>query len=246
MCDYFDKKGLIATLNVDCPPLDFDIELDRSHVESHETDYENVKRLYDKLKCLPPNIAAKPDFWGWYAHAFQSEYVVYRSEVARRDYDELTVLRDFFCRSKTEPPRRMLVVNLLSRLWWTGRLMYDGGNADPYHFVKLFTQSAFNSNIVLLASSTASNNHVLFMGLLDAVEQYKEQNHLARIDRKHFVPCTKHLNSIGAVQMIDTLRRDEIKEICLAVLNKEDAQPVSADDSAGDGSADDKEIRSEG
>jgi hypothetical protein len=229
--DYYDESGAVSVLNVDCPEIDIDIDLDMGAANPHDTDFENVKRLYGGLKDLPPNIAAKQDFWGWYAHAWQGEYVLYRSEVQKKEYDESSVFRDFFCRSKpqrggkstkVEPPRRMLVVNLLSRLWWTGRLMYDTENEDPYHFVRLFTRSAYNSNIVLLASSTASSNHELLMGLLDAVETYTADHGNGKLRRKYFVPCTKYLNSIGAVRMIDTLSRNEIKELCLNALGQGD------------------------
>ena len=57
--------------------------------------------------------------------------------------------------------------------------------------------------------------------ILDAVEQYKTGYNLDDVTRGHFVPCTKYLNAIGGVRMIDTLSRDEIKEICLNVLEKE-------------------------
>ena len=100
-------------------------------------------------------------------------------------------------------------------------LTYDDKNDDPYHFVDLLTKSAYNSKILLLASSTASSNHEIFMGLLDAVKLFKENNNLDDVNRTHFVPCTKHLNAIGAVRMIDTLTRTEIKDICLDVLYRE-------------------------
>lgn len=219
--EYFDGKGLIATLNIDCSDFDYNIDLDMGSEDCHATDSENVKRLYEGLKALPPSIASKPEFWGSYIHSHMYDYVVYRSETERKKYDERSILRDFFCRSRTEQPRRMLVVNLLSRLWWTGRMIYDDKNDAPYHFVDLLTKSAYNSKILLLASSTASSNHEIFMGLLDAVKQFKENNNLDDVNRTHFVPCTKHLNAIGAVRMIDTLTRTEIKDICLDVLYRE-------------------------
>ena len=213
--EVFAEKGAISTLNVDCPKLEFAIQLEMEKEDSHETDFNNIQLLYEGLKDLPPSIAAKPEFWAWYAHAFQSEYVIYRSETTRGEYDERSVLRDFFCRSKTEQPRRMLIVNLLARLWWSGRLLYDKDDANPYHVLELVTKSAYNSKMLLLASSTAPNNHEIMMGLMDAVETYKNENELDDISRAHFLPCTKYLNSIGAVKMIDTLGRAEIRRICL-------------------------------
>lgn len=216
--EQFDDQGAVSRLKVDCPELDFGIKLDMSRNDPHETDHGNIQLLHEGLKDLPPSIAAKPEFWAWYAHAFHSDYVVYRSETERKSYDERSVLRDFFCRSKTEQPRRMLVVNLLSRLWWTGRLLYDSAHSNPYHFLELFTKSAYNSKVLLLASSTAPNNHDIMMGLMDAVETYRDECGLDDVSRKHILPCTKYLNSIGAVRMIDTLGREKIKELCLARL----------------------------
>jgi serine/threonine protein phosphatase PrpC len=59
--------------------------------------------------------------------------------------------------------------------------------------------------------------------LLDAVEQYKIEQNLDDVTRGHFVPCTKYLNAIGGVRMVDTLSRNEIKKICLNVLEKQDS-----------------------
>ena len=217
--NYFDEQKAISTLNVDCPEMDINLDLDTGLDNPHDTDYENVKRLYERLKDLPPNIAAKPEFWGCYAHAYHADYVVYRSEVERENYTEQTVLRDFFCRSGKEQPRRMLVVNLLSRLWWTGRLMYDDENEDPYHFVRHFTNSAYNSKIVLFASSTAASNHEVAMGMMDAIDFFKIERGMVDITRREILACTKFLNSIGAVRMIDTLSRQEIRNICLNRMN---------------------------
>ena len=218
----FEKAGAVSVLNVDCLPMNLAIELDMSKEDSHETDDANIRLLYGGLMALPPNIAARPDFWAWYIHAYQSNYAVYRSETTRENYTEQTVMRDFFCRSGKEQPRRMMVVNLLSRLWWTGKLLYDEQHEDPYHFLSLFTKSAFNSKVMLLASSTAPNNPEIMMGLLDAVETFRDEHGLDDVSRTHIIQFgTKYLNSIGAVKMIDTLGRKKIKDICLARLEDE-------------------------
>jgi hypothetical protein len=170
------------------------------------------------MKELPPAIAANHQFWAWECHMFFSDYIHNRSETERTKYVEVDVLRDFFCRIATGQ-RRALVANPLSRLWWTGRLLRDEEAEEPYHYVRYFTSSAFNSKILLFASSTAASNHEVAMGMMDAIESFKVANGLADISRREILACTKYLNSIGAVRMIDTLSRKEIRDICLGRMN---------------------------
>lgn len=211
----FDDKGFVDELSVNCPEfsLDFDLKIDESN--PHSTDYDNVVVLHTAMKDLPPAVAANPQFWAWEAHVDFSEYIHNRSEAERSKYSEDDVLRDFFCRIATGR-RRALVTNPLSRLWWAGRLLLDEEcTEDPYHFVRYFTSSAFNSKIMLFASSNAASNHEVAMGMMDAVEQFKLELNLSDITRHEILACTKYLNSIGAVRMIDTLSRQEIRDICL-------------------------------
>ena len=212
----FEEKGFVDTLNVNCPDFSLNFDLKTDENDAHVTDYDNVVTLYSALKDLPPVVAANPQFWAWEAHVDFSDYIHNRSETERSRYTEVDVCRDFFCRTDTGGTRRALVVNPLSRLWWAGRLLRDDENLEnPYHFVLHFTSSAFNSKILLLASSTAASNHKVAMGMMDAIDRFKLDRSLADITRREILTCTKYLNSIGAVRMIDTLSREEIRDICL-------------------------------
>lgn len=218
LAEQFDDKGFVDTLKVDCPEFSLDFSLKTDENNPHSTDYDNVVLLHSTMKDLPPAVAANPQFWAWECHFHFSDYVHNRSEAERTKYVENDVLRDFFCRIETGQ-RRALVANPLSRLWWTGRLLRDEEAEDPYHFVRYFTSSAFNSKILLFASSTAASNHDIAMGMMDAIEGFNVANHMTDISRREILACTKYLNSIGAVRMIDTLSRKEIMAICLKRMN---------------------------
>lgn len=217
----FERKGCVDTLNVDCPAFSLALDLKTDETDPHSTDYENVVAVHSAMKDLPPAVAANPQFWAWEAHQF-ADYIHNRSETERDSYSEADVLRDFFCRISTGGTRRSLVTNPISRLWWCGRLLRDEENAeDPYRFIRHFTSSAFNSKILLFASSTAASNHEIAMGMMDAIDRYKAENGLADVTRHEILACTRHLNSIGAVRMIDTLGRKAIGEMCYKVLLSE-------------------------
>lgn len=215
-----DDKGFVDDLNINCPEFSWDFDLKMDESDPHSTDYDNVVTLHSALKDLPPAIAANPQFWAWEAHIDFSDYIHNRSEAERSRYCEDDVLRDFFCRIATGQ-RRALVTNPLSRLWWTGRLLRDDENIDdPYHFVRSFTSSAFNSKILLFASSTAASNHEIAMGMMDAIEGFKAEHGLVDVTRYEILACTKYLNSIGAVRMVDTLSRQEISDLCHKRMNE--------------------------
>jgi len=214
------EKVRHETMCVDCGPLDFGVELDMSEENPGATDIKNVELLYEALKELPPAIAAKTNMWAYYAHAYFADYVSYRSEVAGQE-TESTVLKDYFCYPVSgRDARRTLLVNPLSRLWWVGHLLYDKENEDPYHYVKMIRPSEFASFVMLLGSSTAVSNPTIAHGIFDAFKKWMEGKEGREIKRAQLVCCTKYLNRIGAVKMVDMLSQEEICNLLTGKLDR--------------------------
>lgn len=219
--NYYEDNGHVDAVNVACDEISFcDINLRVDAADAHETDYDNVVMLHSKMKSMPRSFMSRPEFWALMCHENFSDYIRYRSETAPEKYTEETIRRDYFCQISSGV-RRSLITNPLSRLWWAGELLCDPDRlGDEYHFVRIFTKNAFNSNMMLLASSTAPNNPTIARGILDAIEQWLMDTHTDVLRRKDLVACTKYLNSIGAVRMVDTLTRAEIKELCYSRIEK--------------------------
>lgn len=183
-------------------------------------DFANIKSIYTTLKNLPLALAAKPEFWGILAHKYFFQYILKRSEVAKnnKQWTRKDILRDFYCASDKETPKRCIAMNPIARLWWAGRFSYDSENAqNPFALAHVFTAgNEFNSLILLLCSSVQIGNDSVIKGLLDAIcEWEKKQGYelgTRPIRALAIENGTKYLNNIGALRMVDSLTREEIKK----------------------------------
>lgn len=78
------------------------------------------------------------------------KYVKYRRNSELNSGVEKDILNTFFFRHGT---KRSCFVNCMSRLWWTGYLLYDKDSVNYYKAVDLICESAYASNIILLSSN---------------------------------------------------------------------------------------------
>lgn len=209
---------------VDCEEIDFGKISDALRCDGNKSDYkdaENVEILHGMMKDLPASVAAKSNMWAYYAHAYFADYVRYRSECAGNESVE-SVGKDYFCSpTQGRDIRRTLLVNPLSRLWWVGRLLRDESQQDPYHYVKLIRPSEFASFVMLLGSTTAVSNPTIAHAIFGALETWKKLDGEHEISRQQLVACTKYLNRVGAIKMIDMLSTDELRKMLVEKLKNE-------------------------
>ena len=107
--------------------------------------------------------------------------------------------------------KRSCFMNCLSRLWWTGFLLYDYDNLNHYAAVDLICENAYASTILLFSSNNFVSNKRLALGVLDCLVELKANG--TAIKREHFVQSNKYLNCLGGVVLLDTLTRLEVKQI---------------------------------
>lgn len=82
----------------------------------------------------------------------------------------------------------------------------------------MICDSVYASNILLISSNNFIANKNVALGITDCLleREYKGE----KIGRYHYVEANKYLNCIGAVSLLDTLSRDEIKELINKHLTK--------------------------
>ena len=87
-----------------------------------------------------------------------------------------------------------------------------------YKAVDLITESAYSSNIVLISSNNFVSNKNLALGVLDCISKRKQTGE--KIDRYHFVEANKYINCIGGAALLDTMTREEARNLANKRLNK--------------------------
>ena len=206
----FSENGWLKESKVQCN--DFRLVTEGEYTV---TDRENVKIIYEALKDLSPAIATDERLWAGMMFGQLWEYVKYRREKELASGDKQSILNSFLFMRGT---KRSCFVNCLSRLWWTGFLLYDKDGADHYNSIDFVCENAYASLIVLLSSNSFAANKNLIFGILDAIKERKEKGE--KIGRYHFVEADKYLNCLGGTQLLDTMSRDDVKKKVAVQLNK--------------------------
>lgn len=206
----FTEKGWIKESKIQC--RDFSLNYDEDY---NVSDRKNVEILYEALKDLKPANALDERLWAGMLFGQFWDFVKYRRAEELKSDDEREVLNSFLFLRGT---KRSCFINCLSRLWWTGFLLYDGKSDNHYAAVDLITESAYASNVMLLSSSNFMANKELALGVMDCISERKQKGE--KIGRYHFVEANKYLNCIGGITLLDTLSREKAREITNAHLEK--------------------------
>lgn len=123
--EYFDGDNPFAEYKLQIEDFQFSDAKNQNH-DSAKNDVENAIRLYSAMKGLSDTQAADERLWAGLCHGDFWEYMHNRWEGSRFYGDPVSgLLWRYFFNTKSGV-RRALFRNTLSRLWWLGRLTYDG------------------------------------------------------------------------------------------------------------------------
>lgn len=207
---YFQEKDWIHESKIECENFVLDYSLDKN-----VSDRKNIEILHDALKNLTPSNALDERLWAGMLFGQLWAFVKYRRAEELASGEEQKILNSFFFMRGT---KRSCFINCLSRLWWTGFLLYDLKSENRYAAIDLICENAYPSTILLFASNNFVSNKELALGIIDCLRDLKASGH--QIKRAHFVQATKYLNCLGGVVLLDTITREEVKDIIAKHLNK--------------------------
>ena len=207
---YFERNGWIHESKIQCADFTMDYNPDMN-----VSDRKNVEIIYEAMKDLSPANASDERLWSGILFGQLWDFVQYRRADALASGDEREILNSFLFMRGT---KRSCFMNCLSRLWWTGYLLYDKSNADHYAAIDLMCETAYASNIILFSSNNFVSNKDIALGVLDCIAERKAKGE--KIGRYHFVEANKYLNCIGGVSLLDTITRKEAKNLVHARLDK--------------------------
>lgn len=199
----FKDNDWIHESKIECPEFEMDYNQDYNI-----SDRKNVEIVYEALKTLSPALASDERLWAGILFSQLWEFVQYRRADELSSGNERDVLNSFFFMRGI---KRSCFMNCLSRLWWTGHLLYDKSKDDPYAAVDLICENAYSSNIILISSNNFVSNKNLALGVLDCIAERKKNGE--KIGRYYFVEANKYLNCVGGVSLLDTMTREEAKDL---------------------------------
>lgn len=174
-------------------------QLDTSPAKPFESEAENVRRVYGNLMHITDSQASDERLWVAMCLGPYYSYVKYRwgaeSEQKVRDH--------FFFNFG---PRRSVIRNGLSRLWWIGKLMYDETLPDPFLYSDYLTRHAdFVFHILEL---NLSNNKQLVRILLQVLLDAESKGLI--VNTNHLGALTKYYNVLGGSYVLDLIPYDTL------------------------------------
>ncbi len=209
----FKENGWIKESKVQCN--DFKLVTDGDYDIS---DRKNVEIVYEALKDLSPAIATDERIWAGMLFGQFWEYVKYRREQDLKSGDKQRVLTSFLFMRGT---KRSCFINCLSRLWWTGFILYDSKKQNHYEAVDFVCDNAYASLIILLSSNGFAANKELILGIIEAVKYRSDKGEkVEKVGRYHFVEADRYLNCLGGTQLLDTMSREDVIKNVTLRLNK--------------------------
>lgn len=180
----------------------------------YEYSYANIVMLHSQLNNLTLVEASDPRLW---IALENTDFLDYHMRILKiMDYKEGKQESSIKSRSTfiVNGQKRSLAINNLASLWWIGHVFYDEAHENPYHFVKLFTDTDFRGNFLALSSSNVIDSEHIRLGIFDAVFELI-QNEAIKQNRKAFSEANKIMNFVGGVRLLDLLSREEVYDYVL-------------------------------
>lgn len=197
-----------------------DIELVIPEKQGTETDLENCKRIYNAMKNMSIQTATEERIWAYLTHNVFWNYMRKRWPVEDANpQDSFIKMRYLFSKSMGQA----LLRNGISRLWWIAYSTYDESYEDPYYLTELLLRdSDFQVGIL---ERNFSRNQDITRNLLKAIAKYTDDNKFpSRQQRRDLI---KHINLIGGTKVLDVLDYEDIEEIVLEILYKDNTTESS-------------------
>lgn len=197
-----DGASPFGEFKIEVPDFKMDMLSDRPE----NTDYNNVKILYSALKDISDTQASDERFWAGLAHSDLWEYMRYRCKLTEVSDNKNKVYRNYFFNYGN---KRSLIVHILARMWWVGRLVYDPKEKDPFQALE-YMKNDFGTKVLSLFSSNYTNNPQITRAILNAISFL--ENNVRKISRKEYLEIIRYVNYLGGIIILDYLSEEELKQ----------------------------------
>lgn len=217
-----DNKWIEKQLAYD-PFIEFKKSVDDFKLDPQAKEIENTKVLYTAMKNITDSEATEERLWSGMSHGVLWNFMKKKFEYdidnnSRFTFDENTILNRYFLNRKVNGWKRAMQINILSRMWWMGRLCYDENNKkDPFHYLVLF-ETAFSHKTINTFSSNILGNKDIRFAYFDAGLYIKSLN--IEIKGDTMVPMMVYLNGLGGSTLLDILSRNEIYDLLVHFINE--------------------------
>ena len=198
LSQYF--KGTDWLMETNIPSVEITLKMPSGRISY---DCENAIELNRKLN-LDRSQAIDERLWTYFSHVTFWKYMRLRWNVQKKKNPKNYISEHYFTHGN-----RGLVRNGISRLWWAAELTKDKNNKrNPYELTEVMFTSA--EIVMHLLDRTFPRNINFTQNLLRVFSRMDKEVYS---NVKLFRELMKYFNSIGGVQILDSLDFNEIEKI---------------------------------
>lgn len=178
--------------------------------ESPNTVKKNIRILWESLKGLKISEAENEKLWVALENTYYLDYHLDQLSLITGSNRKTSIeSRTVFTQGK----KRSLLINNLSLLWWIAYYTYDESNEEnPFYYTDYFVEGTYRGNAVGYLSSNIVSNKEITLGTLAAIKELTDSGRMIE-NRYSYTNSNKILNQIGGIRVLDTLTREEVKQI---------------------------------
>lgn len=183
------------------------LDMDMSEESPEDTDYNNVKVIYEALKDISNKQAADERFWTGLSHSVLWGYMLYRCKAIKAENEVDLILNNyFFGQGKIKSLSR----HPIARLWWIGRLTYDSNEDDPYKSLE-YLKVGLAGKVNQILAYNFSRNPKVTKALLRALAKIEDEEQ-EKISRDQYREILQYMNMLGGIVMLDYLTEAELED----------------------------------
>jgi hypothetical protein len=182
-----------------------------------ETELENCKILYTKLKQISESQASDERLWAGLCNDVFYKYVRARwgySTLRSKnpEKDTTTVISRFFF---SGGGRGGMFRNTLAKCWWVGKTTYDKDNTEHWALLDAVGSEDFATKVSdIFYSNTFAANPEILRGICEGLLFFRDKNQKL-VTKEHVRPTMKYLNALGGGLLLDALSAEDICNIVI-------------------------------
>jgi hypothetical protein len=194
--EFFEDDPFRET-NIAYTPFSLNMDAERPQ----DSEAMNIRLVYGNLMHLSDSQASDERLWAALCLGPFYSYVQYRWGVSSEQK-----IRDHFFFNFG--PRRSVIRNAISRLWWIGRLSYEETLADPFAYSDYLSKHA--DFIFHVFELNLSNNKQLVRTLMEILLEFEDNN--INVNTNHLGALMKYFNVLGGTYILDMMPTEALQE----------------------------------
>lgn len=209
LVEAFGRSPFIET-KYEINDLKFNMSADEGRAS--DTEFDNVKEVYSKLRFLSDSNATEERLWACLCLTEGNQYSRYRW---KKQLSSVQAVKDhlFFGQGNK---RRSYTRNAMARLWWIGRLTFDESNKpDPWRLTRFVCENA--DYVLHFLERTTSNNMNILKPFLTTLLDIKESG--VDINTDDAGALSKELNILGASYALDFMSEKWLRNKFTQMIN---------------------------